>query len=102
MRVRLALPRGHAKKIQAHGGVRIHKHAGNPALHRGGDNAEFFVQLARQCISQGFASFDLAAGEFPIARICPSLRSAGEKYFAVGSGQNARHDFKRRMWSIAH
>ena len=100
--MRLALPGSHAKKIQPYGGVRVCKHARNPALHRGDDDAQFFVQFTRERSLQRFAGFDLAAGKFPITRIRASFGAAGEKYLAVGASQNAGHDFQRLIRDSAH
>src|SRR6188474_2851969 len=81
-RLRLALPRGHAKEMQADGGVRVCVHPRDPRRGLAHADAELLLELACQCRARILAGLDLAPGKLPVAWIRLALRALREEELA--------------------
>src|SRR5690606_30476151 len=75
----LAIPVEDATEVQAHPGMRIRVLADDPGGRGAHPDAQFLVQLARERRRDRFTGLQLAAGEFPPARIGLAGRSLAEQ-----------------------
>jgi hypothetical protein len=66
VRVGIAFPGRHTKKLETHRSMRVGVLARDPGKRDAGLDTELLVQLARQSRLGLLAGFDLAAGKFPV------------------------------------
>ncbi|MCY1201351.1 hypothetical protein D9M72_128060 [compost metagenome] len=89
---RFAFPARDVAERQAHGGVRVGVHVGDPGARLRDSDADFFLQFARQRLQHGFARFELAARQFPPAGPGLAFRALAQQQHAVRAQDQAGGD----------